>query len=165
MRILKKFASVLMVLLCLGLKSYASGIHYQDVELDKVVAESALILEAEYLGDDKDNYGPHSKYKLKTLIYAANKKVSGELRVWAAHAEAWGMAMAIREATGESRWFIVPKYSGKGRVDSPKKGTSYILFLKPLSREKDFGFSADGALLDKSMLREVVQLIRTNKKK
>jgi hypothetical protein len=144
--------------------AYASGIHYQEINLEEAVTNSTYIIQAEYLGEDKDDYGPHSRYRLQKVVYADEKNTNGDLKVWAAHAEVWGVAMAIAEKTGEHNWFTVPEYKGHGRVNKPEKGKPYILLLKRLSRETDFAFYAKGAMLNTNMLEEITSLIRKNKR-
>jgi len=155
----KKSLIYSILLLILSSNAYASGIHFEEVTIDKMVAESTFILQGEYIEEDKDDHGPHSRYKLKKVIYAAKENVGADLKIWAAHAEDWGIAMALAEETGATHWFTVPEYKGKGRVMKPVKGKSYILLLKQLSRETDFAFFAQGALLDKSMINEIALLI------
>lgn len=152
------------LLLLMGRCAYASGINYQEVSLVEAVSNATYIIQAEYMGEDKDDYGPHSQYRLQKVLYAAEKNTNVNLKVWAAHAAVWGKALAIAEKTGEHIWFTVPEYKGKERVTRPEKGKSYILLLNRLSRVTDFAFCAEGALLGPGMLQEVTSLIERNRK-
>jgi hypothetical protein len=143
---------------------HASGIHYEEISLEGVVTNSTFILQAQYIGEAKDDHGPHSQYILQKMIYSGATNTNMTLKVWAAHADVWGIAMAEAEKTGRHLWFTVPEYKGKGREGNPEKGKSYILLLKQLSRETDFAFYAEGALLNTNMLQQVTVVIRKNKK-
>ena len=53
----------------------ASGSRYEEIGLEEVVTNSTFIVQAEYVGEGKDDYGPHSKYTLQKVIYSkANHK-------------------------------------------------------------------------------------------
>lgn len=143
---------------------HASGINYEEINLEGVVTNSTFILQAKYIGEAKDDYGPHSQYILQKMIHSSATNTNVNLKVWAAHAKVWGMAMAEATKTGRHIWFKVPEYNGKGSEVKPEKGISYILLLKQLSRETDFAFSAEGALLNTNMLQEITVVIRKNKK-
>ena len=141
---------------------HASGIHFKEIGLEEAVTNSTFIIQAEYVSEDKDDCGPHSRYALQKVIYSNTKSTNVNLKVWAAHADVWRIAMAEAEKTGGHLWFTVPEYKGKGSQNKPEKGESYILLLKQLSRETDFAFYAAGALLSTNMLQEITKAIETN---
>jgi hypothetical protein len=141
---------------------HASGIHFKEIGLEEAVTNSTFIIQAEYVSEDKDDCGPHSRYAVQKVIYSNTKCTNVNLKVWAAHADVWGIAMAEAEKTGRHLWFTVPEYRGKGSQDKPEKGKSYILLLKPLSRETDFAFYAAGGLLNTNMLQEITKVIEKN---
>jgi len=142
----------------------ASGIHFKEIGLEEAVTNSTFIVQAEYAGEDKDDHGPHSKYTLQKVIYSNAKSTNVTLKVWAAHAYVWGIAMAEAEKTGRHLWFTVPEYKGRGSEEKPEKGKSYILLLKQLLRETDFAFYAAGTLLKTNLLQEVTAVIKKNEK-
>lgn len=163
-KMIKSILIAFLLLVVIVNQACASGISYEPIDLEEIVAGSSFIVQAEYLGEGRDDHGPHANYRLKKVIYAAKKEICPDLKVWAAHAEAWGMAMRLARDTGENNWFSVPEYRGKGRIDEPEKGKSYLLLLKQLAREADFGFHAEGALLDERMINEISSLLKKTKK-
>ncbi len=141
---------------------HASGIDFKEIGLEEAVTNSSFIIQAEYVSEDKDDCGPYSRYTLQKVIYSNTKYTNVNLKVWAAHADVWGIAMAEAEKTGRHLWFTVPEYKGKGSQKKPEKGKSYILLLKQLSRETDLAFYAAGALLNTNMLHEITIVIEKN---